>query len=133
MAKAYGFLKATPTDITSAKTAIANLKKDLQPYAESVKYGWFDAAVILLREGLEAILVLVALLAFLNKSGNGDKSRWLWAGTGLGVLASILTAIVINLMFSKVGFGANRELMEGITGLIAAAMLFYVKSLRSNS
>ncbi len=126
MALAYGFLKATPTDTTSAKTAIANLKKDLHPYAESVKYGWFDAAVILLREGLEAILVLVALLAFLNKSGNGDKSRWLWAGTGLGVLASILTAIVINLVFSKVGFGANRELMEGITGLIAAAMLFYV-------
>jgi len=127
MAKAYGLLRATPTDLEGAKDAIASLKSDLQPYAsESLSYNLFDAAVILLREGLEALLVLVALLGFLNKSGNGDKSYWLWLGAAAGVLASILTAVVIQLLFSNIASGANRELLEGITGLVAAAMLFYV-------
>jgi high-affinity iron transporter len=125
MEKAYGFLKASSADVPSAKRAIDVLKQDLQPYTGTLRYSLFDAAAILLREGLEAILVLVALLAFLTKSGNGDKSRWLWAGAGAGILASIVTALAINLMFSQIG-GANRELMEGITGLVAATMLFYV-------
>ncbi|MBV9388723.1 MAG: FTR1 family protein [Chroococcidiopsidaceae cyanobacterium CP_BM_ER_R8_30] len=127
MAKAYGFLKASPADVISAKRAIASLKQDLQPYAgKSLQYSLFDAAAILLREGLEALLVLVALLAFLSKSGNGDKAQWLWIGAGAGVLASILTAFVINLLFSNIAAGTNRELLEGITGLVAAVMLFYV-------
>lgn len=127
MTKAVGFLKANPADVTGAQSAIASLKLDLQPYSgKSLRYNLFDAAVILLREGLEALLVLIALIAFLNKSGNADKQRWLWVGAGVGVLASLLTAVVINVLFSNVGFGANRELLEGITGLVAAAMLFYV-------
>lgn len=127
MAKAYGFLKASPADVTSAEGAIASLKQDIQPYAgKSLQYSLFDAAALLLREGLEALLVLVALLAFLSKSGNRDKAQWLWLGAGAGVLASILTALVINLLFSNIATGTNRELLEGITGLVAAVMLFYV-------
>ncbi|MBW4576742.1 MAG: FTR1 family iron permease [Aphanothece sp. CMT-3BRIN-NPC111] len=127
MAKASGLLRANPADVQGAKGAIASLKKDLQPFAtESLRYNLFDAAVILLREGLEALLVLIALLAFLNKSGNADKSHWLWLGAGAGVLISILTAIIIQQLFSNIASGANRELLEGITGLVAAAMLFYV-------
>jgi len=127
MGNAYGFLQSKPPDAVQAKTAIVALRQELQPFAnESLKYTMVDAAVILLREGLEALLVLVALLAFLNKSGNADKGRWLWVGAGIGVLASIVTAIIINLAFANVATGANRELIEGLTGLVAAAMLFYV-------
>lgn len=127
MAKAYGALKATPAQVEAARAAIASLKQDLQPYAgSSLRYTTFDAAVILLREGLEALLVLVALLAFLRKSGNGDKQRWLWFGAGVGVFASVATALVLNLVFASVASGANRELIEGLVGLAAAAMLFYV-------
>ncbi len=78
------------------------------------------------QEGLEALLVIVALLAFLRKSGNADKRGWIWAGGALGVLASIATAFVLQAIFSRVSAGANRELIEGVTGLIAAALLFYV-------
>jgi high-affinity iron transporter len=127
ISNAYGFLNANPPAIAQANAAIASLKQELQPFAaESLQYNMFDAAVILLREGLEALLVLVALLAFLNKSGNGDKGHWLWMGAGVGVLASIVTAIVIHLAFANVATGVNRELIEGLTGLVAAAMLFYV-------
>jgi high-affinity iron transporter len=128
MAKVYGFLTTSPADEKNALVTIASLKSDLQPYAtESLHYSLFDAAVIILREGVEALLVLIALLAFLRKSGNAHQERWLWVGSGVGVLASILTAIAINLIFSNISQGGvNRELLEGITGLVAAVMLFYV-------
>jgi len=128
MAKAYGFLASNPAKVTEAKAAIAALTETLQPYAGGkLRYTMFDSALILLREGMEALLVLVALLAFLNKSGNGDKSRWLWVGTGAGILASIATALIIRSVFSDLtAAGVNRELLEGGTGLFAAVMLFYV-------
>ncbi|MBO3463904.1 FTR1 family protein, partial [Aetokthonos hydrillicola] len=118
MAKAYGFLNASPADIKNALMTIASLKSNLQPYAtQSLRYSLFDAVVIILREGIEALLVLVALLAFLTKSGNAHQGRWLWLGAAVGVLASILTAVAINLIFSNISQGgANRELLEGITG-----------------
>jgi high-affinity iron transporter len=127
MGNAYSFLKANPPQVASAQTAITALLTTLQPFATTtIQYTLFDAAVILLREGLEALLVLIALLAFLNKSGNANKGNWIWMGAGIGVLVSVATAIVINLVFNQVAMGANRELMEGITGLVAAVMLFYV-------
>lgn len=127
MAKAYGLVKANPVDVKGAKSAIAQLKQDLQPYVNNpLRYSLFDAALILLREGMEALLVLVALLAFLNKSGNVDKSRWLWLGAGAGILSSIAAALILQLVFSDISAGANREMIEGLVGLFAAAMLFYV-------
>ena len=127
MAKAYGLLSSQPPNLEAAQAAIAQLQQDLQPFAtQSLRYNLFDAALILLREGLEALLVLVALLAFLVKSDNADKGRWLWIGAGAGILASIATALIIQIVFSNIAVGPNRELLEGITGLVAAAMLFYV-------
>jgi high-affinity iron transporter len=113
-------------DVDTARTTIATLKQTLQPFADQLQYTLIDAAVILLREGLEALLVLVALLAFLNKSGNGAQGIWLWVGAGAGLLASIATALVINLVFANLPLGSNRELLEGFVGLFAAGMLFYV-------
>ena len=47
-------------------------------------------------------------------------------GTAAGLLASIGTALVINLAFAHLAVGSDRELLEGIVGLAAAGMLFYV-------
>lgn len=128
MALAYGSLNANPADLATASQAIAALKQDLLPYAsQQLRYTWLDATLILLREGLEALLVLVALLSFLNKSGNGDKSQWLWWWAGAGIAASVVVAVLIQSLFSNLaGGGVNREILEGGTGLFAAAMLFYV-------
>ncbi len=127
MATAYALLQSQPAKMTQAHQAIATLRTDLQPFATgTVRYTLFDSAVILLREGMEALLVLVALCAFLVKSDNGDKSRWIWIGAGVGILASIATALIIHLVFSNIPVGENRELLEGMTGLVAAVLLFYV-------
>ena len=94
--------------------------------AAPARYGVFDAFSILLREGLEALLVIAALLAFLSRTGNDDKRGWIWGGSLLGVAASVGAGLIIAVIFRGVVTGSNRELIEGISGLIAAAMLFAV-------
>jgi len=80
--------------------------------------------IILLREGLEAILVIVALAAFLVKTGRRDGLVYLhfgWAGALLmGAATWLVSQYLID--FS----GASREITEGIAALIAMAVLFYV-------
>ncbi len=124
LGKAAGALEAG--DAAAAEAAIERLRDTLAPFAAGTRYTPFDAAAIILREGLEALLVIVALLAFLNRSGNGDKRGWIWAGAGAGVLVSLLTAFLLQRIFSAAMAGQNREIIEGGTGLVAAGLLFYV-------
>jgi high-affinity iron transporter len=126
MGRARAALQTQPADVGTAKAAIERMQEELAPFRAGATYTAFDAAAIILREGLEALLVIVALLAFLRKSGNADKRGWIWAGGALGILASIITAFVLQAIFSRVSAGTNRELIEGITGLVAAGLLFYV-------
>jgi len=125
MALAYGLVESN--DVAGATRAIAQLRQDLLPYADNaLRYNLWDAALILLREGMEALLVVVALLAFLKKSDNAAYSRWIWMGAGVGILASVVAAFILQAIFSKISAGSSRELIEGYVGLFAAAMLFYV-------
>lgn len=83
-----------------------------------------SALVILLREGLEAILVLGAMAAFLNKTERRDGLPWLHGGWVAALAIGVLTWIV-STYFIAIS-GATREITEGITALIAAGVLFYV-------
>jgi high-affinity iron transporter len=83
-----------------------------------------SSLIILLREGLEAILVVAAMAAFLAKTGNVAGMRWLHTGWILALIAGGGTWAVSNWLFAI--SGATRELTEGFTALIAAAILFYV-------
>jgi high-affinity iron transporter len=126
LGRAAAAIRATPADMAAAGAALDHLRATLAPFAGAQAYTALDAAVIILREGLEALLVIVALLAVLRRSGNADKRGWIWAGSGLGVLVSIVVAIILQVIFSRVSAGQNRELIEGLAGLVAAALLFYV-------
>ncbi|MBT8765864.1 FTR1 family protein [Metapseudomonas boanensis] len=85
---------------------------------------FFSSLLILLREGLEAILVLAAILAYLRNTGQEHAARSVHIGWGVALLAGIgtwaLAAYVID-----VG-GAQRELMEGCTALFAAVMVLWL-------
>jgi high-affinity iron transporter len=80
--------------------------------------------VILLREGLEAILIVGALMAFLSKMGASHRKREINLGVGAAVVASILTAFALETIF--VLSPARREGLEGATMLLATGVLFYV-------
>ncbi len=79
---------------------------------------------IIVREGAEAILIVAAILAFLAKAGQKSSMKSVYIGVVLALIMSMLMAIAIN-MIPKLG-GANQEIFEGVTMLIAVAMLFYV-------
>jgi high-affinity iron transporter len=78
---------------------------------------------ILLREGFEAMLVVMALVAYLRRTAP-DKVRVIWHGVGWALLASGVTAWLITSVYEV--SGAAREALEGATMLLAAAVLFYV-------
>jgi high-affinity iron transporter len=85
---------------------------------------FFSSLLILLREGLEAILVLAAIVAFVRKTGRRDAMRWIHVGWIAAVVLGALTWFVADRLIAI--SGASRELTEGFTALVAAAMLLYV-------
>ncbi|MFQ5586261.1 MAG: FTR1 family protein, partial [Thermodesulfobacteriota bacterium] len=88
-------------------------------------YGFFfNAFIIILREGFEAILVISALAAYLARSGNGEKVRTVYMGGGWALLASVVTAVTLSTVFTVGEEG--KEAVEGVTMLLATAVLFYV-------
>ena len=80
--------------------------------------------VILLREGLEAVLVVVALAAFLRRSGQTHAMPYLHAGWIVALVLGAITWFVATRVIES--SGASRELTEGVAALVAAAMLVYV-------
>lgn len=126
MVSSYALLTANPPNVADAIQTVTNMRDYLAPLASKTSYTMVDVITILLREGLEALLVIVALLGFLNKSGHGEKKNWLWYGLGAGVLVSIIIGIAVQLLFSSGTFGNNNFLIIGCTGIFAAVMLIYM-------
>ena len=126
MTEALGLLSSNPPKTEQAQEVVTDMKNQLTSVAEESSYTMWDAAIILLREGLEIILVLSALLAFLKSSGNESKRKWIWGGAGAGVVASIGLAFILTTIVSAAVSAENREFMEGITGLIAVVLMFTV-------
>lgn len=126
MVTAYAQLSATPPQLEDAAVTITRMHTDLQPLAAKTSYSMFDATTIILREGLEALLVVIALLGFLKKSGHEDKKRWIWFGVYGGLVVSMALGIVIQQLFSASAFGNNNFLIAGCTGVFASLMLLYM-------
>ena len=88
-------------------------------------YGLFlNAFIIILREGFEAILVISALVAYLTRSGNREKVRTVYMGGVWALVASIITAYILSTVIVLGEEG--QEALEGVTMLLATAVLFYV-------
>ena len=85
---------------------------------------FMQSFVLLLREGFEAILIVAALMAFLAKAGAVERRRHVAQGGWAAVAASVVTAAVVELLFEITP--GQREALEGVTMLLATAVLFYV-------
>ncbi len=83
-----------------------------------------NALIIILREGFEAILIISALVAYLTRTGKKDSVRYIYYGCMAAIVASVATAVLFRSVLSL--GGADREALEGITMLLATAVLFYV-------
>ena len=83
-----------------------------------------ESAVLLLREGFEAILVVAALMTFLARAGATERRRDVAKGAWAAVAASVVTAAAIEMLFEVTP--GQREALEGATMLLATVVLFYV-------
>lgn len=115
---------ALAAQVGRIEALLASADERLGSDGMSTEAAFLSSLLILLREGLEAILVLAAIVAFVRKTGRSDALPYVHLGWGAAVLLGVATwaAASYLLDFS----GATRELTEGITALVAAAMLLYV-------
>jgi high-affinity iron transporter len=84
-----------------------------------------SAFLLLLREGVEAALIVSILLAYVDRAGRRDQARWIWAGTLAAVLVSLAAGIAV---FSTIGSleGTAEEIAEGLLALVAAGFLTWM-------
>lgn len=136
----YADTKVTrPEILTSAKT---ESQPEISPSAESpstekssspkapVNRDWLTfltAFGLLVREGLEAILVIVAIVAYLIKTGNKNMLKGVYLGSFAAIIASVILAWALETLMGEQS-GVARELLEGWTMFLAVAVLFYVSN-----
>ncbi|WP_233523525.1 FTR1 family protein [Dyella solisilvae] len=120
--------RATAEEVAAHAAAIDGLLVQadhlLTETANSPLTVFLGALTILVREGLEALLVVVALLAFLRKAERHDAVRYVHAGWLLALLAGAITWALAS--YAITISGASRELTEGLSSLFAAAVLLGV-------
>ncbi len=90
----------------------------------SATAAFVTSLVILLREGLEALLVVVAISAFLLKTGRREAMPYLHTGWATALLLGGVTWVVSE-QFIQIS-GATREVTEGVAALLASGMLLIV-------
>ena len=97
--------------------------------AGSAASSFVQAFIILLREGLEAILVIGGIIAYLIKSGNKKHVRSVYIGSVFAIILSFVAAWILGMIKNaNAAAGANQEIIEGVTALLAVAVLFYVSN-----
>lgn len=126
MVSAKAYLTVNPIQKDKAIKVIDRMHGYLSLLAGDTSYGIIDVITIILREGLEALLVVVALLGFLKKSGQENKKSWIYGGVAIGGIVSIALAVLVKRLFTSGTFGNNNFLISGWTGVFAAVMLIYV-------
>ena len=115
------------TTEAAAEEAAAETAEEAQSSPQWLTF--LGAFGIIVREGLEAILVIAAIIAYLVKSGNGKSLKNVYIGALAGILASFAAAAVLYFVKQAVaGAGMAQELIEGVTALIAVCVLFYVSN-----
>lgn len=83
---------------------------------------------IIIREGLEAILIVGAMVAYLIKTNNKAGTKHVYIGAVLALVASVVLAIILYRITSGTSNSIPQEIVEGVTALLAVAVLIYVSN-----
>ena len=120
-----------------SETPIIMVKGNEQKYQDQLKdliaelskidtksnYNAIDSMLILLREGVEALVIVLSLASALRAAKQRKGLVWVYAGAIAGILASILAAVVLKYSFPALSSGTNREIIEGVVGIFAVIMM----------
>ncbi|HET9811755.1 MAG TPA: cytochrome c/FTR1 family iron permease [Sphingomicrobium sp.] len=119
---------SSPADVRARINAVGTLFDEaeaaLAPDQDTAASTFVGAFTILFREGLEALLIVVGMLAFLRKGDRAEMVRPVHLGWTSALIAGGLTWLAATSLISV--SGASRELTEGFGSLLAAAVLLFV-------
>ncbi|MEX2152347.1 MAG: cytochrome c/FTR1 family iron permease [Gemmatimonadaceae bacterium] len=118
-----GDLRAAERARDAIEATMPKVVELTRPMGSGLEAFW-QSFLIIFREGLEAILVIGAIVAFLLKTGHKERLRSIWIGVGAALAASAVTAVVLQTLLRAMP--ATREVIEGVTLLVAVAVLFSV-------
>ncbi|ARK23085.1 transporter [Sporosarcina sp. P26b] len=121
-----GQLSNSGYDVEKADGQLQDFKQQIALLQTNDSFSFWDSALILLREGLEALLIIMALLTFLTNANQQGMRKWVYVGAGAGITLSIVVAIMMSTVLQSVTIGNDREMMEGYVGLVAAALMIGV-------
>jgi high-affinity iron transporter len=110
--------------LAETEALLGAAERALAPEAESEIATFLGAFAILLREGLEALLVVIAMIAFLRKAERTEALPYVHGGWAAALLAGVATWFAATYAISISGQG--RELAEGVGGIVAALVLLWV-------
>ena len=85
----------------------------------------FASALITLREGLEAALIVGVVLAYLGKIGRPDRRGAVWGGVAAALAASIVLAVALQALGAQFE-GRAEQIFEGTTMFLAVLVLTYM-------
>lgn len=105
---------------------LSSLIVELSQIDTSASYNAFDAMLILLREGVEALLIVMALVTTLKAAKMRKGLKWVYGGASAGIVASLLIAYILQIAFPAVTSGTNREIIEGAVGIFAVIMMILI-------
>ena len=106
---------------------LSSLIAELSQIDTSASYNAFDAMLILLREeGVEALLIVMALVTTLKAAKMRKGLKWVYGGAFAGIVASLLIAYILQIAFPAVTSGTNREIIEGAVGIFAVIMMILI-------
>ena len=127
--KGVAFMKASKSkeDLSEVFAKLNTLIEGVLPrITDSSPWFLFIAALtIILREGMEALIIIVAMISYIIQSGNKNKLNIVYSAISTGVVLSFITAFLLSYII-KANAGQSRELIEGFTMLVAVLLLFYV-------
>ncbi|MGZ8361852.1 MAG: FTR1 family iron permease, partial [Allosphingosinicella sp.] len=121
--------RGAPTADVAARVArlqalFARAETAIAPDAGSAVSAFLGAFAILLREGLEALLIVIAMITFLIRAERRELLRYVHAGWIAAMVGGAATWWAASHFISI--SGADRELTEGFGALLAAAVLLFV-------
>ena len=133
--KKMGFFRSlvmSDRDSSELHDLKASIEEDLRESQRILKGGsslgkylsFVNSFAIILREALEALLIIAAIIAALAHSGNRGMIRYVHYGWVLAIFAGLATWVAARTIIDL--SGARREIVEGVTSLLAAVILFYV-------
>lgn len=111
---------------TKYQTELQHIINELSAINPAANYTVLDAMLILLREGLEALLVVMALVSALRVAQRPEGYKWVWGGVIAGVVLSLAAAIALQQLFPAATSGAKREMIEGGVGVLAVLMILTI-------